>query len=441
VRVGLLGCGNIGGSFARLLLADASRVAERTGVQLELARVAERSPTRGRDVPGLEPLLTADADEVVRDPSIDVVVELLGGISPARDLLLEALRRGKPVVTANKELLASHGVELWEAASAAGVDLLFEAAVAGAVPLIRALRESLAGERLQRVMGIVNGTTNYILSRMAAESASYEEALAEAQSLGYAESDPTADVEGYDAAAKAAILANVAFGAKVVAADVYREGISGVGTADIQAATRLGFVIKLLAVVEVGADGALGVRAHPAMVPVGHPLASVSGSFNAIFIEGASAGQLMLLGRGAGGPPTASAVLGDVLEAAHNLVAKGAPRRFQVREVPLRPIDDLRCAYYLSLVVADRPGVLVAIGGVLGQHRVSVRSMEQVAPEPEADLASAGQTGPAVAVDNEAQLVFITHPAFERDVQACLRELHQLEVVRRVGGLMRVVGP
>jgi homoserine dehydrogenase len=429
----------VGSALARLLLTDATRIAERTGIRLQLVRVAVRSATKERDVPGVERLLTTDALSVVRDPAIDVVVEVMGGISPARDLVLEALRSGKPIVSANKELLANHGGELWDAASAAGVDLLFEASVGGGIPLIRALRESLAGERIHRVIGIVNGTTNYILTRMAASGVNYQEALAEAQSLGFAERDPTADVEGYDAAAKAAILANVAFGAKVVAGDVYREGISHVSGQDIEAARRLGFVIKLLAVVEAGADGSLGVRVHPAMVPQDHPLASVSDSFNAVFVEGDSVGQLMLLGRGAGGPPTASAVLGDLVDAAHNLTVRGAPRKLELRPVAIRPIDDLRCAYYLSLFAADRSGVLAAIAGALGRHRVSVRSMEQDAPEPEAAVA-----GPArrdAAQEAQAHLVFVTHPAYERDMQACLHELRQLDTVRRIGSLVRVVGP
>ncbi|MGH9107686.1 MAG: homoserine dehydrogenase [Acidimicrobiales bacterium] len=449
VRVGLLGCGNVGGALARLLLTDAKRIAERTGVQLQLARVAVRSVTKERDVPGVEPLLTTDTWAVVDDPAIDVVVEVMGGIAPARDLVLRALASGKPVVSANKELLANHGGELWGAAGVAGVDLLFEAAVAGGVPLIRALRESLAGERIHRVMGIVNGTTNYILTRMAASGAGYQEALAEAQSLGYAERDPTADVEGFDAAAKAAILANVAFGARVVAGDVYREGISGISAHDIAMANRLGFAIKLLAVIETGPDEALAVRVHPAMVPQDHPLASVRDSFNAVFVEGDAVGQLMLLGRGAGGRPTASAVLGDLVDAAHNLTMKGAARKLELHEVPLRPIDDLRCAYYLSLVVADRPGVLAAIAGVLGSHSVSVRSMEQDAPEPEAGpTAGPGRARGAPeggqrdgSEEAQAHLVFVTHPAYERDIQACLHEVRRLGTVRRIGGLVRVVGP
>lgn len=438
VRVGLLGCGHVGSALARLLLGDAKRIAERTGLQLELARIAVRSVTKERDVPGVERLLTTDAWSVVDDPSIDVVVEVMGGISPARDLVLRALRSGKPVVSANKELLANHGGELWEAAGASGVDLLFEASVAGGIPLIRALRESLAGERIHRVMGIVNGTTNFILSRMASSGASYQEALAEAQSLGFAERDPTADVEGFDAAAKAAILANVAFGARVVAGDVYREGISGLTGQDMEAASRLGFAIKLLAVVEAGPDGSLGVRVHPAMVPLAHPLAAVRDSFNAIFVEGEAVGQLMLLGRGAGGLPTASAVLGDLVDAAHNLTINGAARKLELHPVVIRPIDELRCAYYLSLYAADRPGVLSAISGALGRHHVSVRSMEQVSSGWDYD--SSEEPAREGDEEGEAHLMFVTHPAYERDMQSCLHEIRQLGTVRRIGGLVRVVG-
>ncbi|MST33257.1 homoserine dehydrogenase [Acidimicrobiaceae bacterium USS-CC1] len=421
VRVGLLGCGNVGGALAELLLADGDRIAERTGMVLELRAVAVRSLSRPRAASIPPELLTTDAQAVAADPDLDVVVEVIGGIEPARTLILAALGSGKPVVTANKELLANCGTELFDAAAAAGRDLLFEAAVAGGIPLIRPLRESLAGERIHRVLGIVNGTTNYILSQMAAHGASYQEALAEAQSLGFAERDPTADVEGFDAAAKAAVIAHVAFGARVVAGDVDREGIGAIGADDIVSAHRLGFVIKPLAVIEE-VDGAIGVRVHPAMVPAAHPLASVRDSFNAVFVEGEAVGELMFLGRGAGGAPTASAVLGDLLDAAHNLTVGGAGRTPALRAVPRRSIDDLVSAYYLTLEVADRPGVLHAVAGVLGDHSVSVRSMEQ-------EGAAEG-----------ARLVFVTHPALERDMQACLQELHALDAVRRVGGLIRVVG-
>jgi homoserine dehydrogenase len=433
VRVGLLGCGHVGSALARLLVDDARGIAHRTGLDLQLAAVAVRSVAREREV-SLDPaLLTTDPHAVVVDPAVDVVVELMGGVEPARTLVMDALKASKPVVTANKELLANCGAELFEAAAAAGVDLLFEAAVAGAIPLIRPLRESLAGERIRRVLGIVNGTTNFILTRMTEGNASYHDALAEAQGRGYAERDPTADVEGFDAAAKAAILASVAFGVRVVAGDVYREGIDAIGAVDIAAARRLGYVIKLLAVAESpGREGnGVAVRVHPAMVPGTHPLASVRDSFNAVFVEGEAVGELMLLGRGAGGMPTASAVLGDLVDAAHNRSVGGAGRTVALRDAPVRPIDDLVSAYYLSLVVADRPGVLHAVSGVLGAHDVSVKSMEQ---EPSRE----GNNGGG---DGSASLMFVTHPALERDVQACLHELRHLEVVHRIGGLIRVVGP
>ncbi|MGH9114798.1 MAG: homoserine dehydrogenase [Acidimicrobiales bacterium] len=448
VRVGLLGCGNVGGSLVRLLVEDAERIAARTGLRLQLAAVAVRSQSRERDAPIPPGVLTTDAHSVVEDPRVDVVVEVIGGIEPARTLILAALKAGKPVVTANKELLANCGAELFEAASTAGVDLLFESSVAGGIPLIRPLRESLAGERIRRIIGIVNGTTNFILTRMSESTASYHDALAEAQSLGYAERDPTADVEGFDAAAKAAILANVAFGVRVVAGDVYREGISSVTAADISMARRLGYAVKLVAVVEhdggPGDDGRSGsrgeapvaqgesvaVRVHPAMVPLTHPLAAVRDSFNAVFVEGDAVGELMFLGRGAGGMPTASAVLGDLLDASHNFTTGGAGRSVALRHAAIRLIDDLQSAYYLTLHVADRPGVLHAVSGVFGRHDVSIRLMEQESSQ----ARSASRPGPA------ARLVFVTHPAYERDIQACLHDLRHLDVVDQIGGVLRVIG-
>jgi homoserine dehydrogenase len=432
IRVGLLGCGNVGGALAGLILNDSAGIESRSGLRLELAKVAVRSTTRDRSVTIPTSLLTNDPGSVVASASVDVVVELIGGIEPARSLILEALKARKPVVTANKELLANCGAELYEAAANAGVDLLFEASVAGGIPLIRALRESLAGEGITRVMGIVNGTTNYILSRMSEAGDSYHDALADAQGLGYAERDPTADVEGYDAAAKAAILAQVAFGARVVAGDVYREGISSISSEDIAVASRLGYAIKLLAVVE-SEDGAVAVRVHPAMIPLTHPLASVRDSFNAVFIEGSAVGQLMLLGRGAGGMPTASAVLGDILDAAHNLRSGVAGRIVALRKTKIRPIDDLRSEYYVTMEVEDRPGVLAAVAGVLGRHQVSIRSMEQPGRSVEHSGDSRGSGAP------EAKLVFMTHLAQEADMQACLHELRQLDAVDRIGGLMRVI--
>ena len=422
VRIGLLGCGNVGAAFAALVAERADAIEALTGLGLQVSRIAVRSVSRDRGISLSPDLLTHDAAAVVSDPAIDLVVEVMGGIEPARTLILEALKAGKPVVTANKELLANVGPELYQAAETAGVDLLFEAAVGGAIPIVRPLRESLRGERIKRVLGIVNGTTNYILTRMTEAGASYADALAEAQSLGYAERDPTADVEGYDAAAKAAILATVAFGAAVAAGDVYHEGIANITASDIAFAGRLGYRIKLLAIAAEHDDGTIGVRVHPAMVPLDHPLASVRDSYNAVFVEGAAAGNLMFYGRGAGGSPTASAVLGDVIDAAANLRSGSAATLGALRPARIRPIDDVESEYYLQLEVNDQPGVLAQVAAVLGQHGVSIRSMEQD------------------GLGDRARIIFITHSARESDVQATLAELRGLPAVRKVNGLLRVIG-
>jgi homoserine dehydrogenase len=427
VRVGLLGCGNVGGALVEILDREAEEIAARLGIRLVITRVAVRSISNARVQSVGADRLTTDASSIVNDPEIDVVVELIGGIEPARGLIAAALNAGKPVVTGNKELLANLGGELFDIAEAAGKPLLFEAAVAGAIPLIRALAVSLAGEPILRMMGIVNGTTNYILSQMSEEHISYSEALSEAQRLGFAERDPSADVEGHDASSKAAILASIAFGADVVAGDVYREGIDRVELLDIDFARRLGYEVKLLAVAERVSDPyaeeiEIAVRVHPTMVPVTHPLAGVRGPFNAVFLEGANAGELMLYGRGAGGAPTASAVLGDLIEAARFLDVAATPRPVQRRKVGIRPIDDLMAQYYVTLDVADRPGVLAAVAAVFGDHAVSIRSMEQV------------------GLGAEARLVFLTHLAKEADLQATLAELGRLDAVERIGGLLRVIG-
>ena len=435
VRVAVLGCGNVGAPLVALLLHDADAIAERSGVRLELAGVAVGDPSRAR--PGIPAhVITGDAKGLVSDPRVDLVVELIGGLDPARGLVEAALSNGKSVVTGNKELLAAHGTVLAEMAASAGVDLLYEAAVAGAIPLIRPLRESLAGERINRVMGIVNGTTNYILTMMSEEGVSYAEALAEAQRLGFAERDPSADVDGHDAASKAAILASLAFRCDVVADDVPREGIVTVDPVDIAFADRLGYVVKLLAVMErtgdsegltgEGVPGAgipeISVRVHPAMLPRTHPLAAVRGAFNAVFVEGDNAGQLMLYGQGAGGGPTASAVLGDVIDAAHHLQT-GVSARFVPRVRPrFRPTDDLRCAWYLNIDVVDRPGVLAAVAHLFGDNGVSIRSMEQV------------------GLGDEARLIFLTHVAREGNMLRTLAGLRGLDVVDHVGGVLRVLG-
>ncbi len=427
VNIGLLGCGNVGAALVELVRERGDEIAARTGLRLAVARVAVRSLSKERGVDLPADVLTTDAESVATDPDVDLVVEVIGGIEPARELIVDALKAGKPVVTANKELLANVGSELYAVAESSGVDLLFEAAVAGGIPLVRSLRESLVGEDVSRVMGIVNGTTNYILTKMTEEGWSYAEALAEAQSLGYAERDPTADVEGFDAGAKAAIIATIAFGSKVVAGDVFHEGIAGVTSADIGHALRLGYQIKLLAIAERFDDGSVAVRVHPAMVPDDHPLASVRDSFNAVFVEGAAVGDLMFYGRGAGGFPTASAVLGDVIDAAANL-AKGTHASLgSFGKARIRPIDDLRSEFYLSIEVADRPGVLAAVAGVFGAHGVSIRSMEQEGLDPEG---SAGG----------ARLTFITHSAREADLRSTLQELRGLDAVRSVGSVLRVIG-
>ena len=423
VRIGVLGCGNVGAAFVRLVEQQGATIQLRTGIRLEVVSVAVRNMSRDRDVQLPEGLLTRDAHAVVADPSIDLIVEVIGGIEPARELIAAALAAGKPVITANKELLANVGGELYAAADAAGVDLLFEAAVAGGIPVIRALRESLRGEPVSRVMGIINGTTNFILTKMSEEGADYSAALSEAQRLGFAERDPTADVEGFDAGAKAAILASIAFGAKVVAGDVYHEGISRVTAADIAVAKRLGYVIKLLGIAERDREtGEIAVRVHPAMVPNTHPLASVRESYNAVFIEGDAVGSLMFYGRGAGGNPTASAVLGDVIDAAVNLVKGTHGSIGSFAKAIIRPIDETSSEYLLSMEVADKPGVLHAVTGAFANNGVSIRAAEQE------------------GIGADARLVFITHEAKESDLQATVRQLRDMDVVKQVGGLLRVIG-
>ncbi|MEO1057274.1 MAG: homoserine dehydrogenase [Actinomycetota bacterium] len=426
LTIGLLGCGNVGAALVQLVEAQADDVEQRTGIRLRVGRVAVRNLSAPRDVELAEGVLTRDTHGVVSDPDVDIVVEAIGGIEPARELILEALANGKSVITANKELLANVGAELYAAADAAQRDLLFEAAVAGGIPIMRALRESLHGEPIGRVLGIINGTTNYILTKMtdAVDSggdADYAAALSDAQRLGYAERDPTADVEGFDAGAKAAIIATVAFGAKVVAGDVYHEGIGAITAAEIAIARRLGYIVKPLAIVERDA-GEISVRVHPAMVPVDHPLATVRDSFNAVFVEGEFVDSLMFYGRGAGGAPTASAVFGDVVDAARNLVAGTHRSLGALGPATIRPIDESTAEYLLGLDVADRPGVLHAVTGVFAEHGVSIRVAEQEGNGP------------------DARLVFITHVARESDVQATVRELRDLDVVRSVGGLLRVIG-
>lgn len=424
VTVALLGGGTVGTSVVELLTEHSEDFRERVGAPLRLTAVAVRDASKPR--PGIPADLITDDPLAVAKSGADIVVELMGGIETARECILAAMAAGSSVVTANKALLAEDGATLFEAAERHGVDLYFEASVAGAIPLLRPLRESLAGDRVRKVMGIVNGTTNYILSQMAEHGVSYESALSEAQSLGYAERDPTADVEGFDAGAKAAIIASIAFGTRVVAGDVYHEGISAVTGADIAFAQRLGYAIKLLAITEHLGDEdgrpLVAVRVHPAMIPVGHPLASVRDSFNAVFVEGGAAGELMFYGRGAGGRPTASAVLGDLIDAATNALTGATDRIGALVPARIQPIDEVESAYYLNVEVTDEPGVLATVAGIFGRHGVSIRSMEQE------------------GLGSDARIVFITHAARERDMQATLAELRSLDSVHRIGSMLRVVG-
>lgn len=417
----MLGCGTVGTSFCQLINERAPEIARRTGLSLEIAQVAVRDMSKTRD--GVDAsLLTDDSTALVENPDIDIVIETMGGVDHTRDLLLAAFAAGKPVVTANKELLALHMPELFASAANAGVDLELEASVAAGLPFIRALRESLVGEEITRVMGILNGTTNYMLSQMTENGADYSDVLAEAQRLGFAEADPTADVGGFDAGSKAAIIATLAFGEAVRAGDVHVEGIESITADDISNARRLGYVIKLLGVVEKNADGSIAARVHPTMVPLDHPLASVRDSFNAVFVEGGGIDQVMFYGRGAGGHPTAAMMVGDAVNAAINLRSGCNNGVGELSAAGVRSIDDIRSAFYLSVDALDQPGVLAEIAGVFGTRGVSIGSMEQ-----------------ENADDGSARLVFITHEAIERDLRATLLDLEQLDAVSTIGQVLRVI--
>jgi homoserine dehydrogenase len=422
LKVAVLGCGSVGSQVVRLLAEQAEDLAARVGARVELAGVAVRRLDAPREVDVPADLLTTDAAALVARGDIDVVIEVIGGIEPARSLILSALENGASVVTANKALLAEDGPTLFEAAEKAGRDLYYEAAVAGAIPILRPLRESLAGDEVTRVLGIVNGTTNFILDKMDSSGAGFADALEEAQALGYAEADPTADVEGFDAAAKCAILASIAFNSRVVASDVYREGIAGVTALDIADARRMGYVVKLLAIAELD-DGEISARVHPAMIPQAHPLASVRDAFNAVFVEGDKVGQLMFYGPGAGGDPTATAVVGDLVTAARNRVTGGRSMGCTCAlDRRIRPMDDTRGQYYLNLHVADRPGVLAEIAGDFGHNGVSIERVWQE------------------GAGDEATLVFITHRAQEGALQKTLQELRESPAVRSIASVLRVEG-
>jgi len=429
LKVALLGCGSVGSEVARLLTTQAAELAQRVGRPLELTGIVVRDPRVDRG-PGIDPaLFTTDATALIKDA--DLVVEVIGGIEPARTLILDAMAGGASVVTANKALLAEDGPTLYEAAARNGVDLYYEAAVAGAIPLVRPISESLAGDRVRRVLGIVNGTTNFVLDKMDAAGLDFADAVAQAQALGYAEADPTADVEGFDAAAKAAILASLAFHTRVRLDDVHREGITGVTAADVASARAMGAVVKLLAICErtVAADGSEGVsvRVHPAMVPLAHPLAGVREAFNAVFIEAEAAGELMFYGRGAGGRPTSSAVLGDLITAARNRVnGSRGPGESAYADLPVRSMGEVVTRYHISLDVDDKPGVLAAVAKVIAAQGVSIETVRQ-------------QRFPDDA-EHRTSLVVVTHSATDAALAATVSALAELDVVAAVVGVMRVEG-
>ena len=439
MRVALIGAGVVGSSVAQLLIEHSDDLAARVGRPLELVGIGVRRAGRARSVPGVDPaLFTTDATELVT--RADIVIEVVGGIEPARSLILRAMEHGASVVTANKALLAEDGPTLYAAAARHGVDLYFEAAVAGGIPLLRPLRESLAGDSVRKVMGIVNGTTNYVLDKMDTTGQGFADAVSQAQALGYAEADPTADVEGFDAAAKAAILASLAFHTRVASKDVHREGITEVTAADIQAAKEMDCVVKLLAICERtddenGSPAGISVRVHPAMIPQRHPLAGVREAFNAVFVEAQAAGQLMFYGRGAGGEPTASAVLGDVVAVARHRVLGGrGPGESAYADLPLLGMGQAMTRYHISLDVADRPGVLAQVATAFADHHVSIETVRQQ------QVPASGDASDGSAAAARANLVVVTHAAPDAALSATVDALAALPVVRGVNSVMRVEG-
>ena len=415
----MLGCGVVGSEVARLLDANQSDLTARAGGKLVLSKVGVRNLNRS-DIS--KELLTTDLESIVNSSDIDLIIEVIGGIEPARSLILSALKNGKSVVTANKALLAKHGGELFAAADSNGVDLYYEASVAGAIPILRPLRESLVGDHIQRIMGIVNGTTNFILTKMDESGAAFGDAIAEAQALGFAEEDPTADVEGFDAAAKAAILAGLAFHTRVTDADVFREGITKITDTDVAVAKSLDLVVKLLAIAELS-DGKISVRVHPTLISRSHPLASVRESFNAVFVESQSAGAMMFYGRGAGGEPTASAILGDLVAVARHRISGGlGPRESDYADLAIAPMGTTKTRYLIRLDVADRPGVLASVAQTFAKHGVSIQTVRQ--------------TGR----DDAAELIVMTHRATDEALAATVAELKSLDAVKDAASVIRVEG-
>jgi len=421
VRIGMLGCGVVGSSVARLLLADTAELSTRAGVKIELSRIAVRTI---KPYEGINPaLFTTDPFSIVNDPEIDLIIEVIGGIEPARELIMTAIENRKSVVTANKALLASHGAEMFTAAYAKGEDIYYEASVAGAIPIIRPMRDSLAGDFVTRLMGIVNGTTNYILTKMHEDNREFADVLKEAQALGYAEADPTADVEGFDAAAKAAILSGLAFHTRVTVDDVYREGISKITLEDVNIAKSMDHVIKLLAISELTPADEISVRVHPVMLHKSHPLASVRDAYNAVFVEAESAGSLMFYGRGAGGAPTASAILGDVVAVARHIALNSVGQReTDYADRDIAPIESTKTKFLIRLEVADKAGVLAAIATVFASHGVSIQTVNQ-----------AGR-------NNDAEVTIVTHRATEGELKATVASLKAMDMVNKISSVIRVEG-
>ena len=420
LKVGMLGCGVVGSNVARLLHEDSGDFAARSGATLTLAKVAVKNVSAKRDHVPVS-IITSDALSVVNDPSIDIIIEVMGGIEPAREMLLAAIKNGKSVITANKALLGLHGAELFEAADKNGVDLYYEAAVGGAIPILRPLRESIVGDHVHRVMGIVNGTTNYILTKMDEEGSAFADVLKEAQALGFAEADPTADIEGHDAAAKAAILAGLAFHTRVTTKDVSCEGISKISARDVAVAREMDHVIKLLAIAELTADQQVSVRVHPTLISRQHPLASVRNAFNAVFVEAESAGELMFYGRGAGGAPTASAVLGDLIAIARNKTNGGEGHgESDYAEISIAPLDNVKSRYLIRLDVADKPGVLATVAQLFASNSVSIETVRQ-----------SGR-------GDSAELIVATHSAPESSLKKTVEALAKSDVVKKVESVLHI---
>lgn len=425
INIGILGLGTVGSGTLNLLQHNSNLIAQRAGCDLRVTCIATKNPDKARTIDFDQSLLTGEVDRVINDPNIQIVAELIGGVEPARDFVLRAIAAGKSVVTANKELIAKHGTDIMTAAEKAGVDFLFEGSVGGGIPLIKPLRESLAGNRVQELMGIVNGTTNFILTKMTREGRDFQEVLDEAQALGYAEADPTADVDGFDTMYKLAILASIAFGTRVSIRDIFREGIRGVSARDIEYAKELGYVIKLVALGRHHADGQLELRVHPTLLPEQHPLASVNDVFNAVLVKGDAVGDVMFYGRGAGADPTGSAVVGDLIEAARNIRsgAAGLARHEPVHPTHIKDFAEVETRFCIRMQVADQPGVLAQIASVFGEKGVSLESIVQKQSE--------GET---------AEIFWMTHRTSQRALARSLGEFSRLGTVQEVASVLRVEG-